>query len=468
MDTRANGISPPFLHLMVVEATNVRILEVRLVLSFPLTPPLVYPHHYGGTQRDHEEPTIIMSQSQFFGPFGCFEKSLKYRGWTREGKHLSLFFLLQKTSMSNSAAAGRFPSHARVLVIGGGIIGASVAYHCSKLTTGVVLVERARITSGTTFHAAGLVGQLRSNANITKLLKYSTELYNQLESETGVNPGWVQNGCLRLACSKDRMTEFKRAVTTARSFGLDMDMLSPEDCLKQFPCMDHRDVLGGAFCATDGQASPVDLTMALIAGARKNGALIFEECPVEEILLGVSTSLGKHVTGVKLSVPEEEPDDAASPSKDAAVPVNAFQQSNTQIPSRPDDKQKGTTTTAASATTVGRRKRGTVSLRCDTLVNCCGQWATGLTGLHGLPLATQPLAHEYFISDNIEGVARGMASVRDPDRRLYYKEEVGGLVVGGYEPNPLLPPKWPQDKVTGETQPPKDFIFSLFEPHFVN
>ncbi|MFT6695471.1 MAG: sarcosine dehydrogenase, partial [Paracoccaceae bacterium] len=155
------------------------------------------------------------------------------------------------------------PSASKTVVIGGGIIGCSTAYHLAKIGVECVLLERKKLTSGTTFHAAGLVGQLRSNANITQLLGYSVELYNNIEAETGLGTGWKMNGGLRLACNAERWTEVKRQATTARSFGLQMDLLTPKEAQELWPLMNVDDVVGAAFMPTDGQANPSDITQAL-------------------------------------------------------------------------------------------------------------------------------------------------------------------------------------------------------------
>lgn len=161
-----------------------------------------------------------------------------------------------------------FPKTARVVIIGGGIIGCSTAYHLGKLGwKDTVLIERHKLTSGTTFHAAGLVGQLRSNANITQLLGYSVELYKKLEAETGLATGWKMNGGLRLACNEARWTEVKRQATTARSFGLDMQLLTPKEAQELWPLMNVDDVIGAAFLPTDGQANPSDITQSLAKGS---------------------------------------------------------------------------------------------------------------------------------------------------------------------------------------------------------
>ncbi len=157
-----------------------------------------------------------------------------------------------------------FPKHARAVIIGGGIMGCSTAYHLAKLGwKDVVLLERKKLTSGTTFHAAGLVGQLRTNANVTQLLKNSVELYDQLEAETGQASGWKMVGGLRIACNQARMIEIKRQATTAHSFGLEMHLLAPKEAQELWPPMDIADVVGAAYLPTDGQANPSDITQAL-------------------------------------------------------------------------------------------------------------------------------------------------------------------------------------------------------------
>src|SRR5580704_16894060 len=178
------------------------------------------------------------------------------------------------------------PQQAAVIVIGGGIIGCSTAYHLAKFgAKDVLLLERKKLTSGSTFHAAGLVGQLRTSANITRLLKQSVEIYRTLEAETGQATGWKMNGGLRLACNAERMTEIRRQATTARSFGLDMHLLSPKEALELWPLMDISDVVGAAYLPTDGQANPSDITLSLARGARQKGVRIIEDVEVEGLVL---------------------------------------------------------------------------------------------------------------------------------------------------------------------------------------
>ena len=176
------------------------------------------------------------------------------------------------------------PTSAKAVIIGGGIVGCSTAYHLAKLGwTDTVLLEKHKLTSGSTFHAAGLVGQLRTSANITQLLGYSVELYKTLEAETGLATGWKMNGGLRLACNTERWNEVRRQATTAQSFGLEMHLLSAKEAQDLWPIMTVDDVVGAAFLPTDGQANPSDITMALARGARMAGATICEDTEVLSI-----------------------------------------------------------------------------------------------------------------------------------------------------------------------------------------
>ncbi|MEM6480450.1 MAG: FAD-dependent oxidoreductase [Pseudomonadota bacterium] len=281
------------------------------------------------------------------------------------------------------------PSSSKIIVIGGGIIGCSTAYHLAALGQEVLLVEKAKLTSGSTWHAAGLVGQLRSSANITQLLGYSIDLYNRLESETGLATGWKMNGGLRLACNSERWTEVKRQATTAHSFGLDMQLLTPQEAQDLWPLMDISDVVGAAFLPTDGQASPSDITQALAKGARKGGVQIAEDCPVTAVL----TEKGR-LTGIQTPLGE---------------------------------------------------------VACEKLVLCAGQWTREIASTIGVTVPLVSVEHQYMISEPF-GVPSDLPTLRDPDRLTYYKEEVGGLVMGGYEPNPI---PWAKNGV------PEGFDFRL-------
>ncbi len=286
---------------------------------------------------------------------------------------------------------GGFPTRARAVVIGGGIVGCSTAYHlAAEGWTDTVLIEAGQLSSGSTWHAAGLVGQLRSNANITQLLGHSVAIYDRLEKETGQATGWKMNGGLRLACGQERWTEVKRQATMARSFGLEMELLSPAEARKLWPIMDVHDVVGAAFLPTDGQANPSDITQALAKGARKQGVTIVEDTKVTAI----------EVRGGRV---------------------------------------------AAVVTDQGR-------IECEVAVNCAGQWANEIGQLAGVTVPLVSVQHQYLVTEPIDGVPRDLPTLRDPDRLTYYKEEVGGLVMGGYEPNPI---PWAEDGI------PEKFHFSL-------
>ena len=285
------------------------------------------------------------------------------------------------------------PHSAEIVIIGGGIIGCSVAYHLAKLgKKDVLLIERDRLTSGSTWHAAGLVGQLRTSANITQLLKYSVELYDRLEAETGLATGWKRNGGLRLACNAARLTEIRRQATTAHSFGLKMHLLTPSEARDLWPVMDISDLVGAAFLPTDGQANPADIAMALAKGARMGGVRIVEQCAVTAVM----QEHGR-VTGLR--------------------------------------------------TTLG-------DIKAEVVVNCAGQWARQLGALAGVCVPLVSMQHQYIVTDVIPGVPRNLPTLRDPDRLTYFKEELGGLVMGGYEPNPK---SWAEGGV------PEDFAFRLLD-----
>ena len=294
---------------------------------------------------------------------------------------------------NNMNAKPDFPRQARIVIVGGGIIGCSTAYHLAKMgCSDVVLLEQHKLTSGSTFHAAGLVGQLRTNANITQLLGYSVELYKTLEQETGLATGWKMNGGLRLACNQERWIEVKRQATTAHSFGLEMHLLTPQEALDLWPVMNIDDLVGAAFLPTDGQANPADITQSLASGARQGGVQICEDTEV----------IGFDFDG------------------DTIRAVN---------------------------TTNG-------TIQCERLVICGGQWSRQLGQLAGVNIPLVSVQHQYLVTEKIPGVASDLPTLRDPDRLTYFKEEVGGLVMGGYEPNPL---PWAQQGI------PEGFNFTLLD-----
>lgn len=181
---------------------------------------------------------------------------------------------------------GELPTHARVVIIGGGVGGCSIAYHLTQMGwTDVVLVERNELTSGSTFHSAGLVGQLRSDVNLTQMIRYSTDLYRRLKDETGVDPGWREVGSLRLASSPERLEELKRQVALSRSFGLPLDLITPGEAYELFPLMQMDGVEGAVYLPTDGFIDPTGLTMALAAGAKARGARFLTQTRVQTLEL---------------------------------------------------------------------------------------------------------------------------------------------------------------------------------------
>lgn len=288
------------------------------------------------------------------------------------------------------------PSASKVVVIGGGIVGCSTAYHLARMGVEVVLLERKKLTSGTTFHAAGLVGQLRTSANVTQLLGYSVDLYKRLEAETGQATGWKMNGGMRLACNQERWTEVKRQATTAHSFGLEMHLLTPKEAQELWPLMAIDDLVGAAFLPTDGQANPSDITLSLAKGARMAGAQIFEETKVRSVDIR---------DGVVKGVILED----------------------------------------------GGR------IDCEKVVVCAGMWTRPFCAAHGVNVPLVPVEHQYIVTERIEGVTPTLPTLRDPDRLTYWKEEVGGLVMGGYEPNPKL---WRDGTL------PPGFHFTLLDNDF--
>ena len=288
------------------------------------------------------------------------------------------------------------PTTARVVIIGGGIVGTSVAYHLGKLGwPDTVLLERKKLTSGTTFHAAGLVGQLRTSANITQLLGHSVALYKSLEAETGLQTGWKMNGGLRLACNQERWTEVKRQATTAHSFGLEMHLLTPREAQELWPLMTIDDLVGAAYLPTDGQANPSDITQSLAKGARMSGVKIFEDTPVTRIIVE-------------------------------------------------DGRIKGVETPF-----------GTVE--CEKVVCCAGQWTRTLAATVGVNVPLVSVEHQYMVTEKIPGVTPNLPTLRDPDRLTYWKEDVGGLVWGGYEPNPK---PWAKEGI------PEGFHFELLNSDY--
>ncbi len=285
----------------------------------------------------------------------------------------------------------RLPTQAQIVIVGGGIAGCSTAYHLAKLgRTDVLLLEQGKLTSGTTWHAAGLIGQMRPNRNMTVMSKYGIELYATLEAETGLATGWKQCGSVNVASTPERMKTLKKQTALANSWGVECHLISPREAADKYPVMRTDDLQGAIWLPGDGKANPADLCMSLAKGARQRGVKLVE---------------GVEVTGVMIE----------------------------------------------DGTAVGvRTAQGDV--RCEVLVNCAGQWARQFGKLAGVNVPLYPAEHFYIVSGKIEGVHPMLPVMRDPDGFIYYKEEVGGLLMGGFEP---VAKPWTVDPI------PSTFQFQL-------
>lgn len=264
---------------------------------------------------------------------------------------------------------------AKHLIIGGGIIGCSIAYHLAKSgEKDVILLEKAALTEGATWHAAGLVGQLRSSRNTTRMLQKSVAMYDGLETETGLACDWKKVGSLRLAASSDRMLETKRLATMARSFDLEMEILSPEQAQELFPYIDTDGLHGGAFIPSDGHVDPASLCQSIAAGARLHGATLRQGIKVLDFI-----RTGNRITGV---------------TTDQGV------------------------------------------YEAETVTIASGMWSRELGAKLGLIIPACAVEHQYIVTEPIPDCPADLPTLRDPDRLVYYKPDAGGrLVIGGYENN---------------------------------
>ncbi|MCX7239091.1 MAG: FAD-dependent oxidoreductase [Burkholderiales bacterium] len=285
------------------------------------------------------------------------------------------------------------PSHAQTVIVGGGIVGCSTAYHLALMgRTDVLLLEQGKLTSGTTWHAAGLVGQMRPNRNMTQMSKYGIDLYAALEAQTGLATGWKQCGSVNVARTPERMQVLRKQAAMANSFGVECHLITPAQAGERVPVMRTDDLQGAIWLPGDGKVNPADLCMSLAKGARQRGVQIVE---------------GIEVTGVIIE-------------RGRAVGIR---------------------------TTQGE-------VRCEVVVNCAGQWARQFGYLAGVNVPLFSAEHFYIVSGKIDGVLPDMPVMRDPDGFIYYKEEVGGLVMGGFEPQAK---PWKMDPI------PSTFQFELLD-----
>lgn len=288
-------------------------------------------------------------------------------------------------------ATSKIPDRAQYVVVGGGIVGCSVAYHLAKMGhSDVALLEQGQLSCGTTWHAAGLVGQLRSQSAMTDLIRYSTNLYSSLEAETGLATGWSECGSVTVARTENRMTMLRRMAASARAQGVEVDVITTAEAGKRWPVMETDDLIGGIWMPGDGKANPTDLTQSLAKGARQFGAKIIE---------------GAKVTGTVVK-------------HGRACGV---------------DYEGGT-------------------IEAEIVINCGGQWARQLGLQAGVNIPLHSAEHMYIVTENMSGVSPDLPVMRDPDGFIYFKEETGGLVMGGFEPEAK---PWGMDGI------PEKFEFSL-------
>ncbi|MGJ8555432.1 MAG: GcvT family protein [Sulfitobacter geojensis] len=296
------------------------------------------------------------------------------------------------------------PSHARVVIIGGGVIGCSVAYHLTKLGwKDVVLLERKQLTSGTTWHAAGLIAQLRATANMTKLAKYSQELYGNLEDETGVATGFKRCGSITVALTDERREEIYRQAGMARAFGVDVEEISPKEVLEKYEHLNIEGVTGAVYLDKDGQGDPANIALALAKGARQRGAQVIERTKATG-----ATREGRRITGV--------------------------------------DWEQGSETG---------------HITCDHVVNCGGMWGHEVGRMLNTNVPLQACEHFYIVTEAIAGLKQ-LPVLRVPDECAYYKEDAGKMLLGAFEP---LAKPWALDGIPADfefDQLPEDF--DHFEP----
>jgi 4-methylaminobutanoate oxidase (formaldehyde-forming) len=268
------------------------------------------------------------------------------------------------------------PQKARIVIIGGGVIGCSIAYHLAKLgESDVVLLERLQLTHGATWHAAGLVGQLRSSSNLTRLMRYSAELFAALEAETGQATGWHGVGSLRLASSPARWQELKRSATMAKGFGFHVDLVGPREARELFPLIELDNVVGAAWIAGDGYVDPTSLTNAYAAGARSGGI--------------------KLLPGVR---------------------VTAMKKRGRRVTTVITDQGE---------------------IQADYVIDAAGMWGREIAAMVGTRVPACAVEHQYFVTGKSDRIPDNLPTLRDPDGSWYLKPEPGAFAVGGWEPNTL-------------------------------
>ncbi|MFV2002658.1 MAG: NAD(P)/FAD-dependent oxidoreductase, partial [Paracoccaceae bacterium] len=298
----------------------------------------------------------------------------------------------------------KIPTHARVIIIGGGVIGCSLAYHLAKQGwQDIVLLERKQLTSGTTWHAAGLIGQLRATATMTRLAKYSADLYGALNAETGIATGMRECGSITVALSDERHEELLRQASMARAFGVDVEVIGPSEVKARYEHLNTDGVLAGVFVPKDGQADPANIALALAKGARANGALLLEQVRVTGF-----RRTGRRISGVEWSSAEN-----------------------------------------------------TGFMVADMVVNCAGMWGHAVGRMAGVNVPLHACEHFYIVTEPIPGLTQ-LPVLRVPDECAYYKEDAGKILLGAFEP---LAKPWGMQGIPEDfefDQLPEDF--DHFEP----
>lgn len=296
------------------------------------------------------------------------------------------------------------PQKARVVIVGGGIIGCSIAYHLAKIGwTDIVLLERKQLTSGTTWHAAGLIAQLRATQNMTRLAKYSQELYGELELETGVATGFRRCGSITVALTEERREEILRQAAMARAFGVEVEEISPNETKARYEHLNIEGVTGAVYLPRDGQGDPANIALALAKGARQRGATVLERTKVT----GVHKE-GRRILGVHWETAE-----------------------------------------------------GHGTIACEQVINCAGMWAHAVGRQMGTNVPLHACEHFYIVTENVPGLGQ-LPVLRVPDECAYYKEDAGKFLLGAFEPNAK---PWAMDGIPEEfefDQLPEDF--DHFEP----
>jgi len=265
------------------------------------------------------------------------------------------------------------PSRASVVIVGGGIAGCSIAYHLTKIgISDVVLLERRQLTCGTTWHAAGLVGQLRATRNLTELARYTADLFRSLEAETGQATGFRQNGSVSVAMNAERFEELKRGASMGRAFGVDIDVLSREAIKERWPLLEVDDLVGGIWLPKDGQTNPIDTAQAFARGAKQRGARFFENTPITRVRVENGRAIGVETAEGLLAA--------------------------------------------------------------DTVVLCAGMWSRELGRECGVSVPLHAAEHFYMVTEPIPGLPNNLPVLRVYDECAYYKEDAGKLLMGCFEP----------------------------------